>query len=245
MEDAVDQLVSTKDFHLPGLISSKQRQEEEASCASFLPMLKLLQGISSELENPANKAGDWFVQGDSINVGPQVEIAVYGRRDHALLLHGTTRVEESFIYGSPLYNKIRRTPINQAQGISVFHGTTDFLVWLPKYEKFVTLFMGAKSKKPIGLDIIEYCTPIEERNTELGKERIRTNVFILGSMFETERFGKAKRCHIPTLTPLDNYNKGSKPPFMEILNGARDIFEAPVKAEMAIEIKEATSKDVR
>jgi hypothetical protein len=237
-------LAKVNNFQLPGLPTNQQRQATEAACSPFLPSLKLVQGISREIEQGFT-AGEFLIQGETTKLGSKLEIGVYGRRDHALILKDTSKVEESFLWDSPVFKKIKASKADRSQGISVFWGIGDFLVWLPKHGRFVTFFLGRTSQRFLSLELIDYLTPMENRKSELAKEKPNTNIFELYSHFETKKFGPKNRCYVPMVTPLPVDKADYAAPTQGDFESAFEIFQAPVKMEAECEYEEASSKDVR
>jgi hypothetical protein len=219
---------------LGDLIPSEQetKQVKMTEDLPFLPSIKLIQGVSSEVERDDISQGDFFIGSKDLNVGPRVEIVVFDRRAHALLLDGNKKIKETYRSDSPLFKDIALTPDDRANNIVSFSGLGDWLFWLPEQSIFVTYFCGKRSTRPLTDSILDYLTPITQRTTVLAKEKPFTNSFELYSHFETRLWGPRYKCYIPKVTPLDLFSEDMD---KDLLLRATAIFRAPAAKESTME----------
>lgn len=199
---------------------------------TFLPSLKLLQGVNPELKDAKLQAGMFFLSVRNKAVGNKVLIRVCERRAHALLLINSKKTKESFNFKSPIFQEIINTKSTSDQSIRSAWSQTDFLVWLPEEQEFASFFPGQKTLRPVGMEIVDYMTP--------GVKDIKTNCFELFATFDSH--GPTRRSWVPKIIPLDSDRQDMIPEILAF-KAAHAIFMSPVSNEVKIGV--ATDSDER
>jgi len=192
---------------------------------SFLPSLKLLQGINPELKDTTLQAGMFFLSVRNKAVGNKVLIRVCERRAHALLLINNKKTKESFNFKSPIFQEIINTKSTSDQSVRSAWSLGDFLVWLPEEQEFASFFPGQKTLRPVALDIIDYMTP--------GKKDVQTNCFELYATFDSH--GPTRRSWVPKVIPLDKERQDMVPEVLTF-KAAHTTFMSPVTSEAKITV---------
>lgn len=227
--------------NLPSIIpTDAERKQMRAQSRAFLPSIKLIQGISKEINKENHvEAGDFLVSNTNTNLKQGFSICVVGRRSHALLMIDNKKSKESFNFESPVFKEIQNTKSDRDAGINAFWGD-DFLIWIPKAGEFYTLFCGKPSNRETGWCIVDHMTPLDQR--EKGREDLpHTNCFTLDSHFEIKKFGENYRCHCPDVIPIEPDK--ILHPDIQAAELAGQTFYSPVKNEATIEEVEEEDSD--
>ncbi len=215
----------------PIVPSQQERQAAAASTVTFVPPIKLLQGLSSEANEGNNSAGDFYYKQDTRNLGTKIKIIVLGRRSHAILFVKNVKEKESFDINSPIYKDIKNT--RRAKGVSPLSGH-DFCLYIPEHELFTCFHFGKRSHQDTANEILDCMIPPTERpDTKLCKERLYTRYFELYSFWK--EWSPDFKAWIPRVTPLVQPEAGTIAVDVAKIDKTLELFYSAVSTEGVVE----------
>lgn len=159
---------------------------------SFIPQIQLLQAQSEVVATPPADASEpprpgmfWF--GKNMSLGRSFEAIPFAARPHALRIKNKKVHSESFKNGSELFKEIEKVAADYAAKNAGDLGRwgADFLMWVPKYQKFGSFFVHS-TMRPI-IPILKECGgkmvrfTSGPRSNSKGNKWIGADVLVLGA----------------------------------------------------------------
>lgn len=230
--------IEKQNIHPPLVPSPAEREAAAASTVTFVPPIKLLQGLSSEANEEGNSAGDFYYKQDTKNLGRKIKIIVLGRRSHAILFVKNSKEKESFDINSPIYQDIKKT--RREKGVSPLSGH-DFCLYVPEHELFTCFHFGKRSHQDTANEILDCMIPLQDRpDTELCRSRLHTTYFELYAFWK--EWSPDFKAWIPRVNPLEQPEEGSIPVDIKKMKETLDLFYSAVSSEGTVE--EANTDEV-
>ena len=206
-------------FEEPPLIPSNESLAAQAKVSGgFVPTIKLLQTGSGECKTSPDefRGGQYLI--DDVNLTDRFRATVIAQRDHALRFVKNQKDVETYDKSSSIWQDIKKTKNNFEQGINAILGT-EWLLWLNEQAQFATFHAGKSATLDLTKDIVRILQV--EGNRQI-------------TMYSTlKSWGTKYSAFGARAVETKPEELGDFPtPTQEQLDSAKELFYAPVRAEV-------------